>query len=201
MEPSRRIIIPPASAVSFEVTSGSVVRVTDIEGQQVADFIAFNGINLRERISTSRTRSENGTIHITKGHHLFSNQSNVMLTIITDTCGVHDLLYPPCSRWVFQHRYKIQPHDGCKENIERALSKHNYGDLPDPFNIFENSEVGNNGELRINDPVSKAGDYVEMRAEMNCLIAVSACAVNVGHTNAGRCKPIEITISNRKRTA
>lgn len=196
MSQARTIHIPPASAVSFEVAKGQIVKVTDIMGQQVADFIAFNRDGLHERLSTSRTRSENGTIRITKGHRLFSNRNSVLFAVSEDTCGVHDLLYPPCSRWVYEHRYKITPHDGCLENLTRALSQ--YGlttdDLPDPFNIFENSQVSPDWQMSIKDPVSKAGDFVELRADMNCLVAVSACAVDVGHTNAGRCKPLEVTI-------
>jgi len=165
-------------------------------GQQVADFIVFNRNDFREKLSTSRTRSENGTIRITKGHRLLSNRNNVLFTILHDTCGVHDLLYPPCSRWVFEHRYKILPHDGCLENLGGALAGYGLAtdELPDPFNIFENSQVSSDWKMSIQDPVSKAGDYIELQAEMACLVAVSACAVDVGHTNGGRCKPLQATI-------
>jgi len=97
------------SAISCEVSKGQIVKTTDIMRQQVAEFIAFNRNDLREKLSTSRTRSENRTIGITKGHRLFSNRNNVLFMTLQDTCGVHDLLYPPCSRWVFEHRYKIPP--------------------------------------------------------------------------------------------
>jgi uncharacterized protein YcgI (DUF1989 family) len=119
-----------------------------------------------------------------------------MFTILEDTCGVHDLLYPPCSRWVFEHRYQIKPHDGCLENVTRSLGSYRIQpeDLPDPFNIFENSHVSPDGGLSIEEPVSEAGDFIEMRAETDCLVAISACAVDVGRTNAGRCKPIQVTL-------
>ncbi len=197
MRDPRQIRIPPASAISFAVSEGQVLRIADIMGQQVADFIAFNQDDLREKLSTSRTRSENGTIRITKGNRLFSNRNNPLFTILEDTCGVHDLLYPPCSRWVFEHRYKISPHDGCIENLSRSLSEHGLtmDDLPDPFNIFENSQVSPDGRMSIQDPISKAGDYLEIRAELACLVAVSACAVDVGHTNAGHCKPLLLAIT------
>lgn len=99
MNKARTIHIPSASAVSFEVKKGETVRVTGIMGQQVADFIAFNRNDLREKVSRSRTRSENGTIRITKGHRLYSNRNNVMLAITEDACGVHDLLYPPAATY------------------------------------------------------------------------------------------------------
>lgn len=193
---SRVIEIAPASAIAFEIDGGKSLRVVSVEGQQVGDFVAFNKANLAERFSSGRTRSENGKVKISVGDRLFSNLCNVMFEITQDTCGVHDLLYPPCNRWVFQNRYKIPPHDGCEENLEKALSpwKITKFDIPDPFNIFENSTIDVTGKLKIQAPVSTAGDYVELKAEMNCLVGISSCAVDVGFTNAGRCKPLRVIL-------
>lgn len=193
---SRVIEIAPASAIAFEIDEGKSLRVVSVEGQQVGDFVAFNKANLAERFSSGRTRSENGKVKISVGDRLFSNLCNVMFEITQDTCGVHDLLYPPCNRWVFQNRYKIPPHDGCEENLEKALSrwKITKSDIPDPFNIFENSTIDATGKLKIQAPVSKAGDYVELKATMNCLVGISACAVDVSFTNAGRCKPLRVIL-------
>jgi hypothetical protein len=193
---SRVIEIAPASAIAFEIDEGKSLRVVSVEGQQVGDFVALNKANLVERFSSGRTRSENGKVKISVGDRLFSNLCNVMFEITQDTCGVHDLLYPPCNRWVFQNRYKIPPHDGCEENLEKALSpwKITKFDIPDPFNIFENSTIDVTGKLKIQAPVSTAGDYVELKAEMNCLVGISSCAVDVGFTNAGRCKPLRVIL-------
>lgn len=195
--PVNRVIeIAPASAIAFEIDEGESLRVISLEGQQVGDFVAFNKASLTERFSAGRTRSENGKVKISVGDSLFSNLCNVMFEITQDTCGVHDLLYPPCNRWVFQNRYKIAPHDGCEENLERALSRWNItkSDIPDPFNIFENSVIDEAGKLKIQEPVSEGGDYVELKAKMSCLVGVSACAVDVGFTNAGRCKPLRVIL-------
>jgi len=190
----RTIDIAPASAIAFTIEKSKSLRVVDVLGQQVGDFIAFNKDDLEEKFSSGRTRSENGKIRISVGDRLFSNQCNVMFTITEDTCGIHDLLYPPCSRWVFEHRYKIPPHDGCQENLAKALSSFGIDklDIPDPFNIFEHSVVDIDGRLQILEPMSRAGSYVELRADMDCLVAVSACAVDVGKTNAGKCKPLQV---------
>lgn len=191
--PANRVIdIPPASAIAFEIAEGKSLRVVSVQGKQVGDFVAYNKDNLVERFSQSRTRSENGKVRISVGDRLFSDLCNVMFEITQDTCGVHDLLYPPCNRWVFQNRYRVAPHDGCEENLEKALSPWEvtkFG-IPDPFNMFENSMVDTSGKLRILEPVSAAGDYVELKAKMNCLVGISACAVDVGFTNAGKCKPL-----------
>jgi len=162
----------------------------------VGDFVAFNRNHLNEKFSSGRTRSENGKIRITVGDKLYSNLCNVMFTITDDTCGIHDLLYPSCNRWVFQNRYKIPVHDGCLENLAKALSswKVDKLDIPDPFNIFEHSIVDLDGRLMDLEPVSTAGSYIELRAEMDCIVGLSACACDVGNTNAGKCKPLRVTI-------
>jgi uncharacterized protein YcgI (DUF1989 family) len=193
---SKVIQIASASAVAFEIERNKLVRIVSPEGQQVGDLVAFNRPNITERFSAGRTRSENGKVKISVGDRLFSNLCNVMFEITQDTCGVHDLLYPPCNRWVFQNRYRIPPHDGCEENLEKALSPWGItkSDIPDPFNVFENSIMDEAGRLKIQTPVSRAGDYVELRARMNCLVGVSACAVDVGFTNAGKCKPLRVIL-------
>lgn len=186
--------IGPASALAFTIDQGQSLKVVDVQGQQVGDFVAFNTHNHMERFSSGRTRSENGKIRISAGDKLFSNDCHVMFTITRDTCGVHDLLYPPCCRWVFENRYRIPPHDGCLENLCRALSSWRIDrlDIPDPFNIFEHSSVDADGKLSILEPLSRAGSFIELRAEMDCLVGLSACAVDVGRTNAGKCKPLQI---------
>jgi uncharacterized protein YcgI (DUF1989 family) len=173
---SRVIEIAPASAIAFEIDEGMSLRVVSVEGQQVGDFVAFNKANLTEKFSSDRTRSENGRVKISVGDRLFSNLCNVMFEITQDTCGVYDLLYPPCNRWVFQNRCKIPPHDRCEENLERALSPWEIttSEITHPFNIFENSIIDEAGKLRIQAPVSIAGDYVELKATMNCLEGISA---------------------------
>jgi len=194
--PKKTLDIPSASAVAFVVDRGQIIRVVDVLGQQVGDFIAFNKSYLQEKFSSGRTRSENGKIRIGVGDKLYSNLCNVMFTITQDTCGIHDLLYPPCNRWVFENRYKVPPHDGCQENLTKALSAWEIGqfDIPDPFNIFEHSVVDIDGRLRILEPVSKPGSHIELRAEMDCLVGISACAVDVGTTNAGKCKPLQVIL-------
>lgn len=119
-----------------------------------------------------------------------------MFTIVEDTCGVHDLLYAPCCRWVFENRYKIQGHDGCLENLAQALAPWGVtiNDIPDPLNVFMNAFIDDNFVPTIMPPVSKANDYITIRAETNVLIGLSACAVNVANTNAGRCKPLRVQI-------
>src|SRR5436309_14900130 len=111
-------IVPAASGYAFTVRRGDRVRVVQVEGEQVGDWVCFNRDNLRERFSASRTRVENRSrLSAGEGDVLYSNAWNPMFTITHDPLGSNDLLYPPCSRWVFEHRKRVAPHTGCYEHL------------------------------------------------------------------------------------
>jgi uncharacterized protein YcgI (DUF1989 family) len=195
-KPLEVIEICAASAKSFQVQRGQLLRIIDIEGKQVGDFICFNLHTLSDKFSAGRTRRNNGKLRVTKGDHLFSNLCNVMFTIEEDTCGVHDLLCPSCCRWVFENIYKVAPKTGCFEHLALSLRPYGIGeqDIPDPFNIFMRTHVVASNRLEIEEPSSKAGDYIDLRAEMDCLVAISSCAVDCGPVNAFKLKPLLVKI-------
>ena len=195
-DPSEVIDIPPASGRSFVAREGQLVRIIDVEGQQVGDFVCFNLNDLSDKFSAGRTRRNNNTLRVTQGHHLFSNLCHIMFTIEEDTCRIHDLLYPPCCRWLFENVYRIPGKTGCLEHLAQSLVSYGLGetDIPDPLNVFMHSEILD-GELPVvREPLSKAGDYIDLRARMDALVALSACAVDAGPCNAGRLKPLRVEI-------
>lgn len=180
MKPVRAIRIPPMAARSFKVGAGQLVRVTDIAGGQPGDLVAFNARNLAERFSQARTRVENGTCRMTAKGRLWTNAQppRVMFIVTRDTAGGHDLLYTPCCRYALAKRFGVR-RDGCLENLAHALVGFGIGaeDIPDPLNLFFYVGVAAGGALAIGKSRSRAGDFIELRAEMDCLVAVSACTV------------------------
>ena len=87
--------IPPRSSVSFTLQKGQRLKVVDIHGEQVSDFICFNLRDTDEYLSSGRTIDYAETIFLTKGHPFYSNRSNVMFDMIDDTVGRHDFLLTP----------------------------------------------------------------------------------------------------------
>jgi uncharacterized protein YcgI (DUF1989 family) len=190
-------IIPPRSGTAFRLEKGQVLTVTDVEGVQVADLLAYNADDVREVISNGRTFDYAECIQLTTGHVLFSNRSNKLLTIVEDTVGRHDFLLTPCSEATFRHFYPDQPvHRGCFGNLAEALAP--YGIEPDmipcAFNIFMNVPVAADGKIRVGPPMSKAGDYIRLQAEMNLVIGLTACSAYA--SNGGRFKPIGYAIQD-----
>jgi uncharacterized protein YcgI (DUF1989 family) len=194
-EPITVIDIPPASGRSFKVEKSQRLRVIDIEGQQVGDLICFNLDDFAECISTGHTRSINRRLRVSRGDSIYSNLERVMFSIEEDTCGVHDLLFPPCNRWLFEKVYNVSK-TGCLEHLIEALKPLNFDerDIPHPFNVFMRTDIVDSDEMQVLEPVSKTGDFIDLRAEMDLMVALSTCAVEESLCNAGSLKPLRVEI-------
>lgn len=184
--------IEPQRGCAFVMSRGDTLRVLDPSGEQVADFVAFARADVSEWLSSGRTFDYNNTIYLTAGHVLYSNRSRAMLTITADTVGRHDFLFTPCSQATFDILYKTEGHHpSCLENLANHLQSFGIGrdQIPTTFNIFMNVDVGPDGSLSILPPRSKAGDYVEMRAETDLVVGLTACSAEM--SNNYRLKPID----------
>lgn len=189
--------IPPRSGVAFELAQGQTLTVTDPTGEQVADLLAFRRHDVREVISSGRTFDYASRIYLTTGDKLYSNRSNVLLVIVEDDVGRHDFLLTPCSTDTFRIIYgDTDPHQGCFGNLATALAP--YGIEPDAipvaFNCFMNVPVdGTTGELRVEPPLSKAGDRIVFRAAEDLIIGLTACSAL--QSNNGSFKPIDYEVA------
>ena len=188
--------IAPRSGVAFELARGQRLRVIDPEGEQVADLLAYNRDDVGEALSSGRSLDYASCIYLTTGHSLYSNRSNVMLRIVEDMVGRHDFLLTPCSAEMFRIIYgDADPHRGCFGNLAAALAP--YGVAPDAiptaFNIFMNVPVAaTTGQLRVDPPLSRAGDHIIFEATMDLVIGLTACSA--GQSNNFRYKPIHYEI-------
>jgi uncharacterized protein len=188
-------VVAARSGGAWLVEMGQRIRITDIEGSAIGDFVCFNANNLDERLSQARTKANQGRLMITTGHHLYTRDNNIIFTIDTDTYGVHDLQYGMCSAWVFEnfdHKYydgfsteKMTvggplgvPPFGCYEVLQKALEGRNIspGNIPDPFNLFQTLEYDyETSEFKLITGHSRPGDYIDLIARMDALAALSAC--------------------------
>jgi len=193
------MVIPKNTGKSFIVKQGEHIRVN---AESIADFVVFNLDNLRERFDQARTKANQGKVFISTGDMLYSKLNNIMMTIVEDTYkGKHDLQYGMCSRasydvwweraksevfkdylkeWGINSREDLPDH-GCWENLTDSLKDYSIApeDIPSPFNLFQSMEIDPSGKLlwKIDVDRSELGKpaHVQLRSEMNCLVAVSAC--------------------------
>jgi uncharacterized protein YcgI (DUF1989 family) len=187
--------LEPQTGTAFELKAGQTLRVTDVEGEQVADLTAFSRADSTEWLSSGRSIDYANTIYLTKGHTLYSNRSRPMFVITDDNVGRHDFLLTPCSRETFEIIYKTtDPHPSCFENLWRNLEEFGIApdSIPTTFNIFMNVEVGPDGALNILPPRSRAGDALTLRAEMDLIVGLTACSAEL--SNNGTFKPIAYEI-------
>ncbi len=177
--------VPAGGGAACTVVCGQRLRVVDVEGGQVADFNAWRLPDLKERFWSGRTRILEGT-HLSTGNRLWSSPSmEVLFTITADTVeamdsprrGIsHDLLWARCSSELWQLR-GVDDAPNCQNNLTRAIEPHGLTvhDVHDAFNIFMKTGVDEEDRLFQEPADSVAGDYLELRAERDCLVAVSAC--------------------------
>jgi hypothetical protein len=195
-------IIPACEARAFVVPRGARLRIHLVEDKQVGDCCFYNADDHREVFHVGQTWALNvllGTGSAKTFRHFYSKppRENVMLTVAEDTVRNHwGNMGGRCSRRLYQLRDGDPTHRSCQENLAEALAPHGLtgDDIVDVFNVFMNVELRPDGSFSILPPTARKGDYIELRAEMNILAAVSACPADGNATNDGRAKPLGITV-------
>jgi len=87
-------------------------------------------------------------------------------------------------------------HPSCQENLAEALKPYGLGahEVPDVFNMFMNACIDEKGMIYIGPPTAKKGDYMDLRAEMDILCAISACPDDTSVCNNHKPKPVGVKI-------
>jgi len=190
-----QIHIPAQTGTAVPLKKGQLIRVIDTEGGQVSDLVCFNQNDPDEHFSSGRTVDYNNKLFFTTGDVLYSNRSQPMLTIVADGVGGHTCLYAPCSQEMFAKSYGItQPHPNCLDNLNGGLAEFSLDAeaIAAPFNIFMNVAISEQGALQVLPAKSKAGDAIELRADMDLIVAITACST--GKCNNFNCTPIDVQI-------
>jgi uncharacterized protein YcgI (DUF1989 family) len=170
-------MVPAAGGVGLRLKAGERLRVIDPVGGQSGDLVAYS-TDGGERLSNGRSFDYGGKIYLSTGDVLWSDRSNPMLTIEADDVGRHDFLYGSCTIEMYRLEYKVVGyHPNCTDNLDAALREQ--GVEPGPpqtaFNLFMVADVAEDGRLAINPPLSRAGDAIVFRAEMDLVVALSSC--------------------------
>ena len=212
------VVVDSNTGRSFIIKKEQCIRVN---AASIVDFVVFNLDNFRERFDQGRTKANIGKVYLTSGDVLYSKLNHVIMSIVDDTYkGTHDLQYGACSKQSYNvqwsrrntpewkqmfekagvtRREDLPPH-GCTENLIDALR--DYGipveDIPSPFNLFQSVEVSPTGRLLWHfdrdRPEPGKPAHVDLRAEMDCLVAVSACP-EAG--KMGKAKSIKIEVFDK----
>jgi len=196
--------VPHNSGWSAEMKKGQIIRIA---ATTTVDFVFFKLQNLRERFDQARTKVYNMTLFVTAGHKLMGRNNQHMMTILADGFkdGTHDLQKGMCSGYRFQlakqegrlgEYYPRQiseiPDHGCYENLSKVLASCGIisEDIPSPFNLNQHMKIdGVTGKMEHTQVRPRTGNYMDIRAEMDLLVALSACPdLAVGG------KPVDVVI-------
>jgi uncharacterized protein YcgI (DUF1989 family) len=183
-------LIPARKGSAARMRAGQTLQVINTHGSQVVDFWAFNEAGLGECMSMEHTRGMLCRIMPLVGDKLYTNKRRVILSMIEDTSpGIHDTLIASCDRYRYEQLGAIGFHDNCTDNLGHALAAIGLQRIvhPAPFNLFMNIPVKNGIELSFEAPLGKSGDSVSFRAEMDCVVAFSACPQDMLPINGADC--------------
>ncbi len=179
--------IPRQTGFAFPIKKGQVLRITCCDGPQVADFNAFSATDPSEHFWSGRTRTLQGS-HLRVGDRLWGTEPKMrpMFTIIKDTVDhkslphnarSHDLIYSRCSERSVALLTGIDGAPNCNTNLRRALQAIGFDDqfVHDAFNVFMTTGYNDEHRLFYLEPDARQGDHVELIAEIDAVVAISAC--------------------------
>ncbi|MCH8999696.1 MAG: urea carboxylase-associated family protein [Proteobacteria bacterium] len=186
--------IPARRGRAARLSKGQSIKIINTHGQQVVDTWAFSTEDPREFMSMEHLRATLTRIFPHAGDFLVTNRRRPILYFAEDTSpGLHDTLMAACDDYRYALLDCTEYHDNCTDNLFAALR--NIGlsppECPSPLNMWMNIPVVAGGNTEWGVPASKPGDYVVLRAEMDCVVAMSCCPQDILPVNGEAREPTE----------
>jgi uncharacterized protein YcgI (DUF1989 family) len=192
-----RIDVPAREGRGVRVAAGQRFRVIDVEGGQVADTFAFRADDVTEYHSAEHTRAVVSRLFPQPGEPFVTNHRRPILVLEEDASpGVHDMLCAACDPERYTGLGVSGWHASCQENLRAAMADLGFDrvEVPQPINLFMDIPVRDGGELGWEPAPTRPGDSVTLRAEMDCIVVVSACPQDIVPINNGNPTPIAIEL-------
>ncbi|MGR3914908.1 MAG: DUF1989 domain-containing protein, partial [Gammaproteobacteria bacterium] len=182
--------IAARTATAYEVAAGEYIQVIDVEGRQCSDFQCFAAAGLergRENcLDATTTRALMGAAYPVPG--LFSKFYDAdfapLVEVVQDTCGRHDSFGLACTAKYYDDA-GYPGHVNCSDNFNLALAKYPIAPRKGwmAMNLFFNTFFDDAWQFSFDDPWSRRGDYVLMRALTDMVCVSSACPCDIDPAN------------------
>jgi len=196
-------LIPPQSGRGVIVPEGTRIRVTDVEGTQVADLWAICADDSGEWLSTGHTMCTLRRMFPRIGEDFYSNRRRPVLRLeADDSPGVHDMIFPPCDSQLFIDFGLSGEHPSCATNFRRVTEELGVVPpvMPQSINLFQNSPPDARRELPLADALSRPWDGVTFVALREVAFIATSCSVDFPPGNGERCTPMLLE-TDREPTA
>ena len=156
---------------------GEALRIVDATGRSSVSMIGWRENDMSERLNCADTAKVQWSAALSKGRVILTDMGRVFLSLIEDTGGAHDLLMggsTPASVLAAHGEPSRNTHD----NFLAAASKLGLGlrDIPPCVTFFAPVSLDAQGRFIWNGARKKAGDFVDLRAEMDLVLVLSNCA-------------------------
>lgn len=200
-DPRLELRVERRTAVGYEVKAGDYIQIIDVAGRQCSDFQAFTAERLQRGIErpldATTTRTLMGAIY--PGPGLFSKFYDVdqqpLVEVIRDTVGRHDTFGLACTAKYYDDM-GYPGHVNCSENMSNALAP--YGIAPrrgwEAINFFFNTGVDAANQIHMDEPWSRPGDYVLLRALTDLVCCSSACPDDIDAANGWNPTDIHVRV-------
>lgn len=179
--------VPARQGKAVQMSSGDHIKLINTYGTQVIDMWAFNANDPHEMMSMHHTKSMLRRLMPRVGEPFYTYKRRPILTLFEDhSPGIHETLLPACDKYRYIADGVEGYHDSCGDNLTRALESINFPAppvTPQPFQVWMNCPINSDGKIDYLPPASQPGDYTVLRAEMDCVIVLSACPYDLDNPN------------------
>ncbi len=193
------------TAHAYTVAKGQYVQVLDVAGRQCSDFVALDrraldrGIELD--LDQTVTRTLNGSAYPAPGlfSKFFDRQMQPMLEVVRDTVGRHDSFALACAaRYYESHGYF--GHDNCSDNLSQVLAPHGVQARKGwpAINFFFNTGIDAHQQMTLDEPWSRPGDYVLLKAMTDLVCGSTSCPDDIDPANGWNPTDIHVRIYREK---
>jgi urea carboxylase-associated protein 2 len=197
-------IVPPGANWSHVLKRGTTLRITDVEGGANVAALLYNFELLSERLNLPDTLKCQHTARLTRGHCLYTDMGRILASITGDSCGWHDPLGGWSTARIVETKYGVKNYQTARndwyrnahDNFVTELGKYGMDerDLAMNVNFLSKVTADETGKLSFHPENSKAGAYVDLRAEMNTLVILNTCIHPLDPSPAYASKPVKLAI-------
>jgi urea carboxylase-associated protein 2 len=197
-------VVQPGANWSHVLKRGTTLRLIDLEGGANVATLLYNFELLSERLNLPDTLKCQHTVRLTKGHCLYTDMGRILVSITEDTCGWHDPLGGASNARIVREKYGEKTyqqarngwHRNAHDNFLTELGKYGMDerDLAMNVNFFSKVTVESNGRLAFQPGNSRAGTFVDLRAEMNTLVVLNTCVHPLDPAPLYTPKPVQLTV-------
>jgi aminomethyltransferase len=189
-DPLQDIRVHKATAGAYFVRAGEYIQIIDVAGRQCTDFQCFSARKLDKGVEhpldVTTTRSLMGQSYPLPGlfSKSFDQEMEPLVEVVRDTVGRHDAFGLAChARYYADQGYP--GHVNCTDNFNAELAP--YGIAPRTgwmaLNFFYNTGIDAHNVLYFDEPWSRPGDYVLLRALTDIVCVSSACPDDIDPAN------------------